>query len=469
MLTKITSNGIHIYTNEIINTKSFFNLYKNEKILTKFKTIITTSSHHPFATFLAKERHKSSVKEKDLLILRACKDNNKFEFISKVCKWGKFSIPKEVISEFSITNHDIIIFEVVEKTKPQDRAEKKSIDLSKIYLDKSVIFRNSDFITLFKKGGTSITLPRYIEITPKLIELFYLIHGDGHYQYKLYFVNKSPELHQFVMSKFEEIFKIPDGFWRARLLFNNQSSKEQAKERWKKVLCLRDEQFYPTISKTMLNTSVDGNLRIVIETPIVTEVFKYIFAKLQNLKGKEALHAFNGLLCAEGGARKNKQGLHKITLSFSQKEKDMFQYILKEAGILRLSTISQNSRFVISNWRNLYEFFKIFSLNNITPFNIHSDRRNNALDGFLEHSFTKTAYRYLKILSRKPSFTTNEITAETGYLPNSILDTLRKDQYSRFVKVEGKGINRSPFNISITPDGKEFINLIDGLKLQQNG
>jgi hypothetical protein len=174
-------------------------------------------------------------------------------------------------------------------------------------------------------------------------------------------------------------------------------------------------------------------------------------------------------LCAEGGARKNKHGLHKITLSFNNKEKELFQYVLDEAGISDLTSISQNSRFVISGWENLYNFFKIFLLNNITPFSIHSTRKNNALNGFLEHSFTKTAYKYLKILSTKSELTTRELVTETHYLANSILNTLRRKQYSTFIDFRGRGTNRNPYRISVTQEGKDFINLIKRLTIQQNG
>lgn len=47
-----------------------------------------------------------------------------------------------------------------------------------------------------------------------------------------------------------------------------------------------------------------------------------------------------------------------------------------------------------------------------------------------------------------------------NHLPNSILNTLRRKQYSKFIMIKGKGINRNPYIISITPEGKDFIMLI---------
>ena len=469
MTTEIEHNGMIICTNEIISPESLLNLCVKEETNSQFKSKVNTSSHHPFSLLVVSERNRLEIKEDDLLILRACKGCSVFEFISRVGKWGKFSIPKEVISTLDIKNYDLIQFNIVREAKSCDKLEDNLIDLSQIDKNKKTLFRTNEFVTLFEKGRTPITLPRYLKVTPDLLELCYLIHGDGHYGYKFYFVNKSCELHEFVISKFEEIFKISRSTWRARLLFNHQSNKEQAKERWKTLLGLKEEQFYPTISKSQLNTSEDGNLRIGIDVPVVADIFRHVFNKLQNLKGTDSLHALNGLLCAEGGARKNQHGLHKITLSFSQKEKAMFQEILNETGVSKIASISQNSRFVISGWEKLYSFFRLFLDNGVIPFNLHSIRRGKAISGFLDHSFTKTAYKYLKLLSKRPSFTIKDLTIITGYLPNSIITTIRRKQYSAFANLSGKGVNRNPFKISITSEGREFISIVEELNAYQNG
>ena len=465
MLQKIQAGNFSIYTNEIIHPKEFLKLYQSEEINTEFGTLVTTSSHHPFATFLAKTRKFTHIPIGKILILRAIKGDKKFEFVSKIQKWGKFSIPKEVIETLGIKNHDKILFGVVKKSE-KENIKKEDIDLAKIN-GSYIIFRSINLITIFKEARTPITLPRFIKISPELVKLFFLIHGDGHYQYKLYFVNKNYELIDFVISKFEEILRVPKDLWKVRVLFNNPADSKKAKLDWKEKLKLKEEQFYPTISRCVLNTSDKGNLRVVIETPIVSDLFKYIFGEIQKSKNYYT-HALNGLLCAEGGARKNKIGLHKITLSFSKKEKEMFENILKNVGFCGIYKIEQNSRFCISRWENLYFFFKIFFSNNIIPFELHSQRCKNALGGFLNHSFTKTILKYLKVINEKEYFTIKELVEEMDHLPNSILNTLRKKQYSKFIKIEGKGINRNPYIISITPEGKEFIMLIKNMKEAYN-
>jgi len=116
------------------------------------------------------------------------------------------------------------LFEIIKENKKEEIAKQNFVDLAKINEEATVIFRENNFITLFKEYTTPITLQRFIDIISELIELCFLIHGDGHYKTKLYFVNKNPGLHIFVMKKFENLFKIPKTVWRARLLFNNSAA-----------------------------------------------------------------------------------------------------------------------------------------------------------------------------------------------------------------------------------------------------
>ena len=459
---KIKVDNFEIYTNQIIHSEEFFKLYNTEKVLISFKTQVNNINSKPYASFFAGKRKLTNFKENDFIIIRAIKGNKKFEFITKIREWGKFHILKDIVNELNFKEHEIITFEVIENSE-KESSNKKLIDLNNCYDTRKLIRGN--MITLVRRGTIPITLPRYIEITPDLIELFFLFHGDGHYNTKLFFVNKDVDLIRFVMDKFEEIFRIPKDTWRARLLFNNSASSDLAKEKWKINLGLKEEQFYPSISKCILNTSELGNLRIVIDKLIVAYVFRSVFDTIkQNIKEKNALYALNGLLSAEGSAEKTKdRGLHKITISYSSKEKEMFKEILSEAKVIDLIK-DREDRFVIEGWENCYKFFKVFFSNNIVPFNLHTGRCNNALSGFLEHGFTKTMEKYLTILNRKEQMNTNELIIETNHLGDSVIKLLRNKKYTRFVKSIGGGAKRSRMNFSITPEGKEFLTLTKDIR-----
>lgn len=116
------------------------------------------------------------------------------------------------------------------------------------------------------------------------------------------------------------------------------------------------------------------------------------------------------------------------------------------------------------SWENLYEFFRLFYINEIIPFNLNNERCKKALEGFLNHSDTKTAYKYLMIIYKKSNFTVKELVCEMNYYPDSILDAIRKKQYCKFIELKGKGINKDPYIISINKKGKEFLNIIKDLK-----
>ena len=451
-----------IYYKEIINSFNFVNLYKKEKSICEFLAKINTQTLRPFIRIPLKIRKSININEKDIVLIRICKEKQELEFVTQVYEWGLLRIPKNFVDILDIKNNEKVLIKIVGKNTALVSCN-KGIDLAQIInYDKNVkiIPRQKDFIIIYYKKKIPITIPRFIESSSKLIELLFLIHGDGHYKSKLYFVNKNPELHKFVFDGFENIFNIPEELWRARILLFDLDKKDYSKRYWKDTLDLKNPQFYTT-SKSALKTNSRGNLRIIIDKTILSLLFRFVFDKIINgLDEKNSFHALNGLLYAEGGAQLNKSGLHKITLSFNKQEKELFEKILRKASISKLAKEEQNKTFVIGGWNNLYSFFKILLSNNIIPFRVHSERRKKAFDGFLNHSFTKTMVKHLAVLNKNNNSTANELAKLLEIRRDSILDTLRKKQYGNFVKIEGKGVNKNPFIISITKEGKIFLKLV---------
>ncbi len=72
--------------------------------------------------------------------------------------------------------------------------------------------------------------------------------------------------------------------------------------------------------------------------------------------------------------------------------------------------------------------------------------------------------KYLSSINGNNHFTIEELSNILKIRKDSVLDALRKKQYQRFVKIEGKGVNRSPFAISITIEGRDFLKLIESLR-----
>jgi len=442
-----------IYYNEIVHPEVFKELYLKEKAIFVFYSKIILCSR-PFITLLSKyEKH--SLKTGDIILIRITKANTQVQFITKIYKWRKIHIPHKFVGLLNIKNHEILEIQIIAKNKDLNHNRRIRFDLSKI--NEIIIPRKKKYITIYAKRKIPITLPRFINLTPQLLELVCLIHGDGHYQNKLYFVSKTPELHSFVMSYFETIFKIPKTLWRSRIFTSNPRLHEENKKYWKNKLKLEESQFYKS-SKSKFNTCEKGNLRIIIDYTIVSIIFKFIFYNIQ-INKRNAIHALNGLLYAEGGAQIGKKGLHRITLSFNKKEKIFFKEVLNQLNIKYV--IQQNRNFVIQGWLNQYTFFRIFFSKNKIPFKIHPQRRNNALKGFSEHSFTKTLKKYLQVLKNNQNFTLKQISKELKIREDSVRDALKKNRYLKFVKITGKGIKGNPFKYSIRKEGLYFIKMIE--------
>jgi len=442
-----------VYYNEIIDSNEFRELYLKEKPILSFKSKIILVKR-PFLTLLSKYR-KNHFNEGNILIVRLTKGNQEAQFISKIQGWGKVYIPLQFVKLLNLKNHEKVLLQVIGCDKDLNSKQTQDvIDLTQIKA--KIIPRKNNLITIYFKYKTSITLPRFIQKTPNLFELFYLIHGDGHYQYKFYFVSKTLELHKFVLKEFENIFKIPQSVWRSRLLIYNLDDEKFATNFWQKNLNLSKKQFYNT-SKTIFRTSNKGNLRIIIDKTIMSVIFKFIFEELKK-DDRFLIYALNGLLYAEGGAQIENKGLHKLTLSFNLNEKRMFQTILDK--LMVPYRIEQNKNFIISTWNNQYIFFKLFLFNGVVPFAQHYQRKELALRGFLDHSFTNTMIKYLGILYKKQC-SVKDLAITLNIRQDSVLSTLRRKQYREFIHFSGKGINKNPFMISISDEGKIFLRLIN--------
>lgn len=454
-----------MYYKEIIHPNEFRKLYLKEKPLQRFLSRITTDTKRPFFTFYSEDRKPLDFKEEDIVIIRIFKENKQVQFVSKIYKWGKIHISKEIIQLLNIKNHERIRFYIIARDQELKlKNEEKMLDLCGISRDNiRTIPRGYNYITIYSKQKTSITLPRFIKITPKLLELVYLIHGDGHYQNKLYFVNKNPELHKFVLEQFNDIFKIPKDLWKVRILISDLSMGGYAKGYWKDKLNLDEKQFY-NLSKSELKTNRVGNLRVIIDQTIVSSVFRFIFNQLKQLDRENSLYALNGLLCAEGGAQLSKDSLHKITLSFNKKEENMFKELLDNLD-LRYS-IEHDRTFVIRGWNNQCLFFKTFLSKDTIPFRFHNQRRNNAMGGFLSHSFTKTMIKYLSVLKEKGDISIKEFSDLLGIRKDSVLNTLRKKRYNKFINFKKK---KNFFIISISKEGLTFLDLIQKIRRDYMG
>lgn len=429
---------------------------------------IKIGSSRPFFNIPTAICKKNRIGEGEVRIIQVRKDSKIHEFVRKIGKWGRIHLPLDIVYDLQIEHNEKIQIQILQVITQNIKS-----DLLRCLLNEKimVIPRTKHLSILYKPSHTPIIIQNKIPITKELIKVFFLIHGDGHYGSKLSFSNKEKKLHEFVMTVFEAKLNIPRTWWRGRIGIHYKHGTDEAKEYWGEIL--EDKQFYPTISTTKFNTSKVGNLRLVLDFSIVASMFRAIFSLIKkDLNHVESLHALNGLLAAEGSADISKKGLHRITLSYHKKEKKMFVEILQKAKVYNLfkDRIKQNNHgiFILENWTNFPQFFNIFLNKQILPFDIYQKRRERALRGFIEHSFSKTMSKYLSKLGIMEQATVRKLGEELGIRDDSVLRTIRSKKYVNFTVLEGKGINRNPFKISVSREGRGLLQMMEtiGLELQ---
>ncbi len=446
-----------IMINEIIKDSILKELMGKEHPELQTRAIVSVGDR-VFFTLKSKERRKAGIKEGSLVVVKYKKKQAVCEFITRIGKWGKINIPLNLARATHLENHETISIGII-KNKPFKNIKKnKSIDLVGMIDEKrkiDVVNRDHRWITIYKKENEPITLPRFIRIDDNLIKTIYLFHGDGHYQSKLFFSNTNYQLHNFVLKTFEKNLSIPREFWKGRVNHSQRQLVGKSIDFWSKSVNIRREKFYMTGTLSKFNTKAYGDLRIIIDNSIVSEVFKYTMQKIALTKRREWLLALNGILDAEGSVDSSTGGLHSISISFSVKEKDLFKNLLRNSGLIFFKE-EKKDKFAIKNWEEKYHFIKTYLDNHLFPFEHHVERKFKMASGFLVHRYTKTLKKYLSVIENSAR-TCNEIAKELSHRKDSVIDTLKKDRFVGRVSI-GNGVN------SITKEGKDVLKIIKNLE-----
>ncbi len=237
-------DGKTVYYKEIIHTTEFIRLYKKESPIFEYIARINTQSPRPFIRLFSEDRKLTSIDKNNVVVIRICKVKTEAQFVTKLYECGVIRVPRSIVDTLDIKNQEKICIKIIAKNGVLNMGN-SDIDLAEIVnynKDIKIIPRFENFITFYHRKRIPFTLPRFIESSSKLVELLFLIHGDGHYKLKLYFVNKSPELHKFVLDEFENILRLPKHAWRCRILLHDLSHSNKSKKYWKRNLVLSPQR-----------------------------------------------------------------------------------------------------------------------------------------------------------------------------------------------------------------------------------
>jgi len=424
-----------------------------------FKTKIINPGRKPFFTFPAKPRKESGISINDIVHFRISKNDRYGNFVNRIGKWGKVNVPSSITRKMKLKNHDLISIKILNReSKIKSFKRKDIIDLSEIkgFHDIHFLGQNGTLI-LWKKYNRELIMPRLVKISPNFVKMMYLIFGDGHFKTKLFFTNHRWRIIDLVLEEFYRSLNIPRDSWRCRLTVN--IAYPNPKNFWKKILNLEEEQFHPNISRTEYNTQKQGIIRIINST-LLTHIFSFLMNNInQKLSRVNAVYALDGLLNAEGNVLLGSEGIHRVTISFNESEKELFKMILKKSNSECVFQ-EKEDRLTISKWKNIYEFLKSFVEFNSIPFSLRPQDAFNLISGFLNHRRTKALKNYLETMSKYPNQPFLSIAKLSNRHNKSTRVTLLV-RCKEFVNARMKNHKRL---ILISKEGKTLLNLIKQLE-----
>lgn len=334
-----------------------------------------------------------------------------------------------------------------------------------------IVKENRNLLILNRKYRKPLILPRFINLDMEFLKALYIVWGDGSYKQKFFFANKEPDLHKYIITNFEKYLKIPKTLWRLRILHSSYDNKKVAnsiKNKWLKILNFEQYQLYQKVCNTGYLSNINGNARIIIDKlnygELINYLLKYFNILIENkiLNEKQLVAVLDGILNAEGSALIDYKGLHKIVITPNKKEVKFIRKVLSQLYIEDLF-VERNNKLVITSWKKLYRFMRIFARNNICPFEIHPIRRKNALSGFLKHRRTVALYNYLLAIEKNQGLSLRELSRMAKRDPSSVKITIFK-RVNEFTKIKGG----RPYKIYLSEEGKEFLRVMRKLILWFN-
>jgi len=442
------------------------NLQRKEQSLAKLTIKIhldkNSRCHFAIPTKICKSR---GISKGDTLLLRFTYYSNVCIDVCTIADWGHTTLSTHLGKFLELKKGTEVLVEILAKANKLEIDKvmiSGKLDLLALMPNYAIFERPEDYVTLYKKPSRPITIPRFLEINSELLETLYLIWGDGSYEGKLFLANKCPELHLKTINYFENYLKIPEDFWKLRILLTERQNSKKAKDYWLSKLNFKEEQLYPTISGAKLKTTNVGNARIVLESKAMAELIKnllsFVNSNVEKLSLKECLHILNGLLMAEGGTdvTKGDKGLHYLSLSHSQEEKELFEKVISLCGLNKEFKRSRKDMLKASGWKLLYIVLQKFTENEVILMKDHPQRLQRILT-FLEHSYVKSMNTYLMTLKRNGRLTTPNFVKILKCNKSSVYDYFKK--YSAFVKVNG-----SPKTYELSEEGEKFVKTIETLQ-----
>jgi hypothetical protein len=400
-----------------------------------------------------------------------------FGFITGTNSSKRIHLPFRIQSQI-ISREVIVNLKPIEKRKGVTTITDNKIDLYNSLPNKNIHYdwplaavkKNKEIIA-WSPQAFEQTVPRYLELSEELFEVFGLIQGEGYKKTPVGgtrpgFVNSAEEIVNYVLEFFSKKMNVPKTKWS---WFINYSSNEEKSlsidnrlvEHWlTKTGVLRDNLKRINYLKCKdVRSSKNGVFHMFIPSCVLGEIYLTILIIAEKLSVKNrgyAIPFLRGLLAADGSATlhqyKHFKTLAQVELAIeTEHEKELYKKIIKRIGLTMSDYSDHNRKFSITGWDN----FLVLAKKNI--FKLHYIKKRNFEEGFRNHKQTRMIIKYLSPLIKK-DLTLNELFSRLKLKSRGALHQVLKVQSKRGLINRRK--NKGKYHYYLTKKGKEILKFL---------
>lgn len=337
-----------------------------------------------------------------------------------------------------------------------------------------------DLIEISYKTGpgqftpSPLKLSRFIPLNASTFQVFGLIQAEctkGVTYPSFEFTNNVPELVLFVLDYFEKIWKISRENWKVYVEYSRKAIDNNEEKRivdyWAHRLSINRQKIKVRMgSEERLSerAALYGTVSIRLNNRIAQTLIMHFLEKIKGIVESDEKAAGSyvcGLFAGDGIVLEHKGQFSCFGLSFNPHSSELDHYVkvLRRIGVyVDEEEISRKGKRAIffNHWHDCYVFLEV------TDGKLFLPHRENALKfckGFLSN-------QYVKPLLRLRLFRAGPLKAKDFAEKVDISKRSANGSLSRYVKLgfltkNGKGTRASPFQFSLTKEGKRFLELVE--------
>lgn len=337
-----------------------------------------------------------------------------------------------------------------------------------------------DLIEISYKTGpgqftpSPLKLSRFIPLNASTFQVFGLIQAEctkGLTYPSFEFTNNVPELILFVLDYFERTWGISRENWEVYVEYSRRAIDNYEEKRiidyWVHCLSVNRQKVKVRMgSEKRLSerAALYGTASIRLNNRIAQTLIMHVLEQIKGIVESDEKAAGSyvcGLFAGDGIVLEHKGQFSCFGLSFNPHSSELNHYgrVLRRIGVyVDEEEISQKGKRAIffNHWHDCYTFLK---MTNGKLFSPHKENALKFCKGFLSNQYVKPLLR-LRLFRAGP-LKARDFAEKVDIGKRSANGSLSHYVKLGFLTKNGKGTSTSPFQFSLTKEGKRFLKLVE--------